>query len=131
MGSIEVFWDNDERTIIYMLFEGRWTWDDFYAADKQVIELEKDGADRVDVIVDLRQSAGLPPNTLLHVKNIADKQSEKIGLNVLVTPSPLIHSLYHVGARFYSRIGQYFCIADTPEDARRIIDETRQLASSD
>jgi hypothetical protein len=131
MGSIEVFWDNDARSIIYMVFEGHWTWDDFYAADRQVIEMEKDGPERIDVIVDLRRSAGLPPNTLLHVKNIADKQSAKMGLNVLVTTSPLIHSLYNVGARFYNRIGHYFCLAETPEDARRIIEETRQLARAE
>ena len=43
MSSIEVFWDNDAKSIIYTVFEGRWTWGDFYAADRQVIEMEKAG----------------------------------------------------------------------------------------
>lgn len=125
MSGIEAFWDNDDHSIVYMLFSGKWTWDDFYTVDQQVIGMEKEGADRIDVIVDLRYSSGLPPNTLLHVKNIADRQSEKIGVNVLVTNSPLVHNLYKVGSKVYPQINRYFCVADSPEEARDMIDEAR------
>lgn len=126
MSGIEAFWDNDDHSIVYMLFSGKWTWDDFYIVDQQVIAMEKDGADQIDVIVDLRYSSGLPPNTLLHVKNIADRQSEKIGVNVLVTNSPLVHNLYKVGSKVYPQINRYFCVAESPEEARTIIGEARQ-----
>ncbi len=126
MGQVAAHWDDDEKTIIRMIFEGRWTWDDFYAADRQVIDMEKEGGARIDIIVDLLSSGPLPQNTLLHVKNIADRQSDKMGLNVLVTTSPLIRNLYGVGAKFYEKIGQYFIVVPTIEDARLAITEARR-----
>ena len=38
--SVQVAWDNHEKTIVRYVFEGKWTWDEFYPAYNKAIEME-------------------------------------------------------------------------------------------
>jgi hypothetical protein len=129
MSSVTVSWHDPDETIVYYQFEGKWDWNDFYPAYQQAIDMEKSKPYRVDVIVDLRGSGHMPPNVLLHMKNISDKQPDNIGLSVLVTTNRVMHSIYSVGVRFYDKIGHYFVLAPTPEAAQAMITASRESAS--
>lgn len=126
--SVQVFWDNPEKTVVRYDFEGRWTWDEFYPAYKQAIEMELSVAHRVDVIVNLEQARLFPDNMLSHLKVISDKQPPNIGVSVLVTRNGFVHSMYNVGVKFYGKIRHYFRTADTLQEAYEIIAEMRQAA---
>lgn len=39
--AIEVSWYDEDKTIIVQKFPADWTWDEFYAAVKETVELEK------------------------------------------------------------------------------------------
>ncbi|MFN8375087.1 MAG: hypothetical protein U0694_19700 [Anaerolineae bacterium] len=115
--GVRVYWDNDEKKIIWYVLEGRWTWPEFYAAYNEALELESSVSHRFHCIMDLRQAIGMPANILMHVKNLTDRQPDNIGITVMVTYEPFIYSLYRIGVKFYSKIEQYYTIVPTLEQA--------------
>lgn len=115
--SVQIVWDNSEKTIIRFIFEGKWTWEEFYPAHYKAIDMVKSVPYRVNVIVDMRKGVSTPANVLMHIKNISDKQPPNVGLSVIVTTSSFIHSLYQIGVKFYHKIGYYFSVADNLEAA--------------
>jgi hypothetical protein len=123
MMGVQVAWDNAEKTIVRYVFEGKWTWEEFFPVYDNAIAMEKSVPHRVHVILDLRKAIGVPANTLMQVKKISDKQPDNIGLNVLVTKSSFIHSLYQIGIKFYHKIDYYFRVAETIEAAYTMIDQ--------
>ncbi|MFN8375086.1 MAG: hypothetical protein U0694_19695 [Anaerolineae bacterium] len=121
--SVRVLWDNEQKTIVRYVVEGKWTWEEMYPAYNQAIEMEKAQPHRVHVILDMRKAIGVPANVMMHMKNISDKQPANIGLSVFVTNSSFIHSLYQIGIKFYNKIEYYFRVAETLETAYSMIAE--------
>lgn len=115
--SVQIVWDNNEKTIIRFIFEGKWTWEEFYPTHYKAIDMVKSVTHRVNVIVDMRKGVSTPANVLMHIKNISDKQPPNVGLSVIVTDSSFIHSLHRIGVKFYHKIGRYFSVADNLEAA--------------
>jgi hypothetical protein len=123
---IQVFWEDDAQTIVRYNFEGTWTWDELYPAYYQAIAMEKSVTDRVDVILDMRDSGRVPANALLHIKNISEKQPPNIGLSIFVTTNAFVTSMYNMAIRVYSKVAYYFRITKTPEEALAMIAADRQ-----
>ena len=127
--AVRVQWDNDQRTIVRYIFEGKWTWNDFYPAYNQAIEMEKSMPHRVHAIIDMRKGIGVPANVLMHVKDISDKQPDNIGLSIIVTSSSFVQSLYHIGIKFYSKIDYYFRVVETLDEAYKLISSAEKQYS--
>lgn len=119
--SVRVVWDNDQKTIVRYVFEGKWTWDELYPAYNQAIEMEKAQPHRVHAILDMRKAIGVPANVLTHLKHISDKQPDNIGLSIVVTSSSFVHSLYQIAIKFYNKIDYYFRVAETLDEAYKMI----------
>jgi hypothetical protein len=128
--SITVDWYNPEKTIIQYVLEGKWTWNEFYDVYHKAIAMENAVSHRVDVVVDIRQSAIPPTNVLLNMKYFADHQPPNIGLSLIVSASPLIRSLYDVALKFHRPIGECFRIVSTPEEAFDLIADARRERAS-
>jgi len=128
--GVRVYWDTDEKKVIWYVFEGKWTWPEFYDAYNQALELESAITHRFHCIMDLRQAIGMPANILVHVKNLTDRQPNNIGLTVMVTNDHFIYSLHRIGVKFYSKIGQYYAIAPTIEQAFEKIMEAEAAYST-
>jgi hypothetical protein len=125
--AIQVYWEDDSKTIVRYDFEGTWTWDDLYKVFYQALAMETSVSHRVDVILDMRQSGRIPHNALTHIKNISDKEPPNIGLSVFVTSNRFLISLYNVGIKFYNKIGYYFRLTSTIEEAHALIAQDREL----
>ena len=76
----------------------------------------------------MRQSRRIPGNILMHVKNISDKQPPNIGLSVIVTNSAFLASLYKIGVQFYAKIGHYFFLTTSLDEAHQMIAKARESA---
>lgn len=128
---VRAYWEDETHTLVHYNFEGNWTWDELYPAYYQAIEMEKSVPHRVDVILDMRQSKKIPSNALMHIKNISDKQPPNIGLSVLVSNSAFLASMYRIGVQFYSKIGHYFFLTTSMEEAYTMIAKARETAKKD
>jgi len=128
--SVRAYWQDETKTIVRYDFDGEWDWNELYTAYYEAIAMEKSVEHRVDVILDMRRGGRIPGNVLLHVKNFSDRQPPNIGLSVIVTENAFVHSLYKVGAKFYSKIGYYFRVATTLEAADSMIATDRARSAA-
>ncbi|MEO8606838.1 MAG: hypothetical protein ABI690_03095 [Chloroflexota bacterium] len=128
---VRVYGEDETHTLVHYDFEGNWTWDELYPAYYQAIEMEKSVSHRVDVILDMRQSKKIPSNALMHIKNISDKQPPNIGLSVIVTNSAFLASMYKIGVQFYAKIGHYFFLTTSLDEARQMIAKSRATVQPD
>ena len=123
--TIEVGWLDQHQTIIHYHFDGPWTWEDFYPAYDKAIAMERAAGHRVDVILDVRKSSRMPADLLPHIKQITDQRPANLGMCIVVIHSATARTLFTVACRFDPRFKRFYALVETPEQARRIIAESR------
>ena len=96
--SIEVNWDNSERSVVRVEFSGIWSWGDFELAAEQYFTLIESVPQRTDVLFDMRESAGLPHGALLYFKRLLQAAPANHGALVLVSSD---HHVFDLVAMFY------------------------------
>lgn len=98
---VSVQWADDEKSIMLWVFEGHWTWDDYYgirdAANKQVSEVGYE----VDLIIDMSGSSALPSGVLTHARSAFSASPSNIGFTVFVGLSPVLRSFYTMFSKLY------------------------------
>jgi hypothetical protein len=129
--TIEVGWLDQHQTIMHYRFDGAWGWNDFYPAYNRAVAMEKAAGHRVDVILDVRDGGRMPADLLPHIKQITDQRPANLGLVVVVTQSATARTLFTVASRFDPRFKRYYSLVETPEQARRIIAESRLKMDSE
>ena len=69
--SLQVEWDNPERSVLLYTAIGAWTWEEFYASRERGRQLA-DAAphERIDAIIDLRSGGAIPDNALFHFRRM-------------------------------------------------------------
>jgi hypothetical protein len=127
--AVELDWLDDSHTIHIYRMIGAWTWDEFYPVYARGVEQEREAGIRIDTVVDFRESTRIPPNALSHLKRFSDKLVPNDGLNVFVTSNRSFIVLYNAAARLYTRIGTFFRVVATLEDALTLIEADRAHAS--
>lgn len=124
--SISVGWHDVDQTIVRYDFSGVWNWDEVYGAVETAIEMEESVTYRVDVILNLLDSAHVPPNAITHVKNIATtKMPDNLKMAVLVTENRAMQVLFNIGSRLYRKIEEKFYVATSLETALNVITQSR------
>ena len=99
--SIDVRWDNADKTIIRWQFNDNWTWDDYYGALQISRQLCRQATYIVDIIVDMRDSKTLPNNVFTHAQNALQTSSLNSGSIVVIGINPLLRSAYSAFKRLY------------------------------
>ena len=68
--GIEVKWDNEDKTIIRYIYDGRWTWEELDNARTVAAQFESTVDRRVNVIVDVLKSRLLPNGTITRARQV-------------------------------------------------------------
>ncbi len=66
--SIDLYWDNDEQTIILCEFSKGWTWEALFGALNKVKTITQSRSDTVGAIVDMSRGLGVPNGSLFSVE---------------------------------------------------------------
>lgn len=74
----------DNANTIRSVFQGNWTWDEFYEDQAAVLEFLDQAETTANMIVDLRESSALPSGALGHLKNIKTSKHPKLDVTILV-----------------------------------------------
>jgi hypothetical protein len=125
--GIEVYWDDEAKTILRYDFEGRWTWDEFYKRCNKVIAMKAESLRRIDLMLDMRGSKYIPSDGIHHVQQITRLYSDGIGISVFVSDNHFFHTVFDVGVKLHSNLRDRYWLVETPDAARKIISEVRQL----
>lgn len=125
MAKVRVAWDNEEKTAILWRFSGRWTWEDYYAAKRDVIAMMESVEHKVDSIVDLRQTAFIPSGGLSQARALAMKPHPNEGITVMLSSSLFMKTTMSTLGRLYSHIATHYRMADDLDEARALLREMR------
>lgn len=124
---VEIFWENEAQRIIRYNIVHNWTWDDIYTCMKKAdVMCQNVMPDRVDLVIDMSKSSGVPANTLAHIRRISDMQQPNAGINVIITHSNFLHVLHRASATIYPPITKYFQLAASIDEALEMIYQQRQ-----
>lgn len=115
---ISVTWFDDDRTTLHYTFDGDWTWEEFYEADKTAYTMLKTIASRNgDLIVDLTHSTGIPSGMLSHVRSLFGRERDGWGNTAVIGPSRFYMSMFDMLRRLSPHLMHSFFIAESIEDA--------------
>jgi hypothetical protein len=122
---VSVQWDDPEKTLIYARYE-RWSWDDFYKALNDCMQLSHTVDHPVDIICDLVDNMVPKGATISHAAATMRLDTTKGGLVVLVTSNHFIQSLIQVSSRVIPGFQKRYRLTSTLSSARELIVKERQ-----
>ena len=129
---IELYWDNDEQTVMLCEFPKKWSWNEMYAMLEKVKQVT-DRADReIAAILDLRQGVSIPgglfsPSTFDHAKKMLKMGEGGSGDVVVVGAGAIIRTIYNAVRNIDPNAVSSVHFADSLEQARAILRERHHV----
>ncbi len=127
--GIRVIWDNEEKTIIRYVYEGRWDRDDFAVAYGQAKTMMDSVDHAVGVIIDVQQSHLIPSGIISRSRHLVTTPSSNEGANVIVGANAFIRSLVDTFGKLWrhNTLGQRrITFATTLDEARAILSALKE-----
>lgn len=112
--SVSVKWYDEAHTIICYTFGERWTWEEYYPAYSETIQMMDSVSHKVDFIMDMLTSKGLPPGALQQIKRAADRNHPNMGLAVYVGMNFITQALGELFLKIYPMSAQKYPFAFAP-----------------
>lgn len=121
--GINSSWDNDEKTIILMEFEGQWTWTDVQNVGTRHNQMIDEVTHPVDFIVDFSKSQHVPPGFLQHTRRVLSGAHPRSRAVILVGMNPLMRAGFDMMFRTYSLLlrSRMFKMAKSVDEARQLL----------
>jgi len=121
--GLQVYWENDQKTIIRQVYDLKWTWDEFLETFEKIRQMGQEVGYPIGMISEIGQIRTVPPNAIVYGAKGIRSLPPNIVLTVMVTSSPLALSLLKVilAATQFKNIET----ATTVEEARHRIMEKR------
>ncbi|MDQ7025230.1 MAG: hypothetical protein Q9P44_06685 [Anaerolineae bacterium] len=125
---ISAKWDDDDRTILRLIFWNEWDLDEYLEQFESVISTIKTVAYTVAILVDLRADSFVPKgNTLRVFRYIMDKLPENVGLIVYVNDNYVQEHMFNTQISFYKtlrrRHNRRIHMVETLPEAYKLIQE--------
>ena len=123
--GIRVVWDNEQKTIIRHIYEGKWTVEEYYTLIDENYRQIDSVNHQVDIINDLRKMTGVPSNMTAAIRYAARHAHKNEGINVMVGSPTYIKILVDA---INKAVGEHTEVIYTNaiEDAYAIIARHRQ-----
>lgn len=133
---ITIDWGSADKTVLLYTFEERWTIQDLIEALDAGVQVAEKYQHDMDVLVDLTRS-GYPDLMGSNVFSAfgkaverseahMDKSTQELGLVVVVSQDLIVRSTLSTLLGMYRKIGEKLALANSLEEARRIIAQRRQ-----
>jgi hypothetical protein len=125
--GIELYWDNDEQTIMLCEFDSKWTWEELFETLRTVKKVTDRADYEISAIVDVRAGINLPGGSLFNAQNMENVKKmmkmgdEGTGPIVIVSSSPVVRTLYNVAAGINRRAAANILFADSLSQARALL----------
>ncbi len=131
--GIELYWDNDEQTILLCEFDGRWTWEEMFKTLNAIKKITDKADYEIGAIVDVRNGLNFPGGSMLSADNFERaKQILKMGEGgtgpiVIVGANSVVKTIYNTMANLNKHAASNIYFADSAKQARAHLNE-RMLA---
>lgn len=124
---INIFWDNDEKTILIRKMLDPWTWQDYANAIEEVHQKLTEVDHTVDIVVDCTAIDAIPVGGLGSLLKSNRDYPPNAGNQYIVSSSNFIELFSHTLAKMASNYKNYFIYKPTMDAA---YSEIRQLRTS-
>ncbi len=120
-------WDNEERTILRYIFEGRWTVEEFDKASEPEMSMTPSPDESIYLIADMRDGHGLPLEFLSTREDAVWRRLPHLTTMIVATPKDEILRVYDMHVRLTGN-QPVFSPAQSLEEAYAMIDQHRRGA---
>lgn len=118
---VNVFWDNDEKTIIRAVYEGKLTAEDYYRAIDQVVDLMKSVSHEVHNIYHRKQIRSAPRNLLQIMQYAQQRLPKNIGLRIVIGGNQVTRTFVNIGRVIAPHLTEGAYFVDSVEEAHQLI----------
>jgi hypothetical protein len=125
--AIDLYWDDDEQTVILCEFKNGWTWDDLHAALTTIKRLSADRNRVFGAIIDVRKGLNIPGGSIFNREALANFQKmTSLGAGgkgpvVILGMNGMIKTIFDTVKKMDSKTVSDVYFADTMPDAQRVI----------
>lgn len=115
--SVDVRWDNEEKTILRYNFSGFWSWEEYFPSLARGRDMMRQQAHYVCVLNDMRQAAHIPKGFITKARDVISTRPPNTGLSLFLTTSLLFKETYRVLGSIYPEIPPQYLLVETEEEA--------------
>ncbi len=100
--SLNIYWDNEAKTIIRSEGQGEWTWEEFHESLQEIVEMMKTVEHRVDLIHNHVPGSRKPSGSgMPHFQRAIRIMPTNIGLNIFVNTNSFARAIVSIFTRVY------------------------------
>ena len=122
-------WNNPERTVIRVVFDGEWETDDLYRMINKGVSMIDSVDHKVDSIFDFTRSTSSPTSALATLGRMEATHSEKEGLVIIVKASSYIKALVNIARKLAPKTFAQLYFVDTLNEAYDHINHQARVRS--
>lgn len=121
--TVNVCWDDEDKTIARMDFIGEWTWEEVRQAVTQMRAMMGEVTYNFNFIIDVSEGIGAPSPFLSQLRNVMQNSNPYMGITVLMGLNDAILIFWKIFVQVYGRLirRDRYAYAKTAEEARTII----------
>lgn len=121
--SITVNWSDEQKSELIYHIQGKWTWDELFAAIDEATHLLDTINHRVNLIIDVSESLFMPPLSVANLRRVANAPTmshPNTGLLILVGANQFIKIMFQVFSRLFPHAASRYRLIDTIENAKAL-----------
>lgn len=121
--TIHVDWDANETSIVRTTLHDRWTWEQLYSANNEIIDAMRGSDQTVHVLFDFTHADTLPAGgVIMHMRNLLGAYPSNCYLRIIVTHNVLVERLMNIfQAAFQTGLGKHVFTVSSVEDAYHLV----------
>lgn len=123
--TMQIYWVDHAQTILYMVIDGHWAWDEFHAMRTLANAMIAAQPYTIHIVVDLNNNQTMPRDLARQVRPTIGEMPDNVGLIVVIGAGILTQTLYTLVKRvfFSTQLAGRLRLVRTLEDALRLIAE--------
>ena len=126
--SVRVYWHDDQKTILYQVYEGKCVAADFHTCVNEAYHLVKAVDHTVDIIVDMTHATFVGTSFLAVRSTSEAKVQENQRLAILVGAPSFIKALINISKKVAPKTTKNMHYVNTVEEAHTIIAKASEVS---
>jgi hypothetical protein len=127
--GIKLVWEDIDKTILRHIYEGVWTVADFISAVDESRALLLEAEHPVDLIIDMLEAEGPPPQIMSAYQYADRKVPENQRLIIMVNPNEYMKTFNQVVGKIAPRASENRYVVKSLEDAFTLVVDYREQIS--
>jgi len=126
--AIDLYWDDEQQTVMLAEFNGKWTWDELHTVLKTIKRISQERNQVFGAIIDVRDGLQVPGGALFSRETLNNfrklmtlSDDGRQGPVVVLGVSGMIKTVFDTVKNFDAQAVQNVSFAQEMDDARRII----------